>query len=523
MLKISFAELSMPKSGTLVLTVFADGALGDQGKALDAQLGGAVTALIQQRKFKAASGKTLVLARPAGTQYTDLVLLGLGDPAQANQTSIEEAGGSLLALLNGLDIEAATVLLDSPPVDFSLPVADVAAHLAMGAALRDYRFDKYRTREADGGDEAPGPVRSLATLKLATAGSAAARKHYAPLAAVVDAVHLARDLVSEPANELYPACYAERVQALEKLGLEVEVLDQKQLQKKGFKALLAVGEGSERDSALVVMRYHGLSDDAGKGKAKGKAKGKKKAGELAAPVAFVGKGITFDTGGISLKPPAGMGDMKWDMAGSAAVVGVMAALAGRKARVNAVGVIALAENMPSGKATRPGDIIGSLSGQSIEVLNTDAEGRLVLADALWYTEDRFKPVCMIDLATLTGAILVALGKEYAGLFTPDDELAAALSAAGATTGEKVWRMPLDPAYDKMLNTDAADMKNIGGRDAGSATAAHFLKRFVRDSRWAHLDIAGMAWADKTSPRAPKGATAYGVRLLDQLVRDKFEQ
>jgi leucyl aminopeptidase len=325
---------------------------------------------------------------------------------------------------------------------------------------------------------------------------------------VADAVFFTRDLVSEPANILYPESFAERArEKLTALGVTVEILGESKLAKLGMGALLGVGQGSERETQLVVMSYQGAP----------KAKNKK-------PVAFVGKGVTFDTGGISLKPGAGMEDMKWDMAGAGAVTGLIASLAGRKAKVNAVGIVALVENMPDGKAQRPGDIVKSMSGQTIEVLNTDAEGRLALADALWYTIDRFKPQAVIDLATLTGAVIIALGSEFAGLFSNDEALATQLLAAGVDSGEKLWRLPLDDAYDKQIDTDAADMKNISdGRGAGSTIGATFLKRFVKDARWAHLDIAGVAWSKKDKATVPKGATAFGVRLLDRFLADNFER
>ena len=291
---------------------------------------------------------------------------------------------------------------------------------------------------------------------------------------------------------------------LTKLGVKVEVFGEKQLEKLGMRALLGVGQGSRRESQVAVMQWNG----AGRGRQ---------------PIAFLGKGVTFDTGGISIKPAAGMGDMKWDMGGAGAVAGLMMALAGRKAKANVVGLIGLVENMPDGNAQRPGDIVTSMSGKTIEILNTDAEGRLVLADVLWYCQQRFKPAFMVDLATLTGAIIVSLGHEYAGLFANDDALAKNLIAAGEATGEKVWRMPLAGAYDKMIDSDIADVKNIGGRDAGSITAAQFLQRFTNGVPWAHLDIAGMAWSSKDSDTVPKGGTGYGVRLLDRLVRDYYER
>jgi leucyl aminopeptidase len=319
-------------------------------------------------------------------------------------------------------------------------------------------------------------------------------------------VFFTRDLVSEPANVLYPETLARQAKSLTNLGVAVEVLDDKRMKRLGMGALLGVAQGSVRPPRLVIMRW----------------KGAPKAGDKRL-VAFVGKGVTFDTGGISIKPSSGMGDMKWDMGGAGVVIGVMKALAGRKAKVNAVGVIGLVENMPSGSAQRPGDIVTSMSGQTIEVLNTDAEGRLVLADGLWYCQDRFKPKVMVDLATLTGAVIVALGHEYAGLFSNDDKIADALIAAGKAVGEGLWRLPLAEAYDKELNCDIADMKNITGtRGAGSVTAAQFLQRFVNEVPWAHLDIAGITWSKKDAPTVPKGGTGFGVRLLDRFVRDQYE-
>jgi len=314
--------------------------------------------------------------------------------------------------------------------------------------------------------------------------------------------------VTEPPNVIYPDSLAKRCKELTKLGVKVEVLGEPQMRRLGMWALLGVGQGSIRESRLVVMRWNG----------KRGAKAKKDK-----PVCFVGKGITFDTGGISLKPAGGMEEMKYDMGGSGVVIGLMKALAGRKAKVNAVGVIALAENMPGSNAQRPSDVVTSMSGQTIEVLNTDAEGRLVLADALHYANTRFKPQFIVDLATLTGAIIVALGSEYAGLFSNNDKLSERLSDAGEEVGELVWRLPQGEVFDKMLKSDIADMKNIsGGRGAGSITAAQFLGRFVGKTPWAHLDIAGVTWTKSDKPLSPKGATAFGVRLLNRLVADYYE-
>ena len=407
-------------------------------------------------------------------------------------------GGRIQAHLAGTGETEAAVLVDKIK-GAKLAPHDIAANLAFGARLRSYRFDKYLTKEK------PEDKPSLKTLNLAVPAAARARKAFEPLARIADGVFFTRDLVSEPANVIYPESLAAAAKTLAKLGVEVEVLDEKAMAKLGMGALLGVGQGSARPPRLVVMQW------------KGAARGKD-----ARPLAFVGKGVTFDTGGISLKPAANMEDMKWDMGGAGVVIGLMQALAGRKARVNAVGVAGLVENMPSGTAQRPGDIVKSLSGQTIEVINTDAEGRLVLADALWYTEQRFKPRIMIDLATLTGAIIIALGHEYAGLFSNNDELAQRLARAGKLVGEPLWRMPMSQEYDKAIKSDAADMKNVGNRAAGSITAAQFLQRFVKEAPWAHLDIAGVTWSSKDKPTVPKGGTAFGVRLLERLVADYYE-
>ena len=317
--------------------------------------------------------------------------------------------------------------------------------------------------------------------------------------ALMAGVAMARDLAFEPANKLYPVVFAERCAALAKLGLEVSILDEEAMAELGMGALLGVGRGSRRESRLIVMNWRGGGEEA--------------------PIALVGKGVTFDSGGISLKPGKGMEDMKWDMGGAGAVTGTMMAIAGRKVERNVVGVIGLVENMPDGNAQRPSDVVTSMSGKTIEIINTDAEGRLVLADALHYTETRFKPQVIVNLATLTGAMIVALGKEYAGMFTNSDGLAEQLSAAGATTLEPVWRMPLGKAYHQQLKSHIADMKNIGGPAGGSITAACFLERFIEATPWAHLDIAGKAWADKSTTTVPKGGSGYGVRLLSQMVDD----
>ncbi|MFN5721069.1 MAG: leucyl aminopeptidase, partial [Bradyrhizobium sp.] len=376
--------------------------------------------------------------------------------------------------------------------------AGQAASIATGIRLRAYKFDRYKTKKKDGED---GAVR--ADVSIAVDDVAAARKAFAPESSIVDGVNLARELVNEPPNVLYPEEFARRASQLRKLGVTVEVLDVKAMTKLGMGALLGVGQGSARPSRTVIMRWNG---------------GKKSE----APVAFVGKGVCFDTGGISIKSAGGMEDMKGDMGGAACVVGLMHALAARKARVNAVGAIGLVENMPDGNAQRPGDIVTSMSGQTIEIINTDAEGRLVLADVLWYVAKKCKPKFMVDLATLTGAIMVALGTDHAGLFSNNDELAERLAKVGVETGEKVWRMPLGPEYDKQIDSQFADMKNTGGRNGGSITAAQFLQRFVDGTPWAHRDIAGTAMGAPKTEINQSWGSGYGVRLLDRLVSEYYE-
>ena len=420
-------------------------------------------------------------------------MIGTGKSGDHKEKDFLKYGGTLAGKLNA-GTEPVMVMAELP----SGPMTpDQASSLAAGIRLRAYRFDRYKTKKKD--EEAA----VSAAISLAVADVAAAKKAFAPRSHVTDGVILARDLVNEPPNVLYPEEFAKRASALRKLGVTVEILDVPAMKKLGMGALLGVGQGSARPSRTVVMRYNG---------------GKK--GDQ--PVAFIGKGVCFDTGGISIKPAGSMEDMKGDMGGAACVVGLMHALAARKAKANVIGAIGLVENMPDGNAQRPGDIVTSMSGQTIEIINTDAEGRLVLADVLWYVATKFKPKFMIDLATLTGAIMVALGTEHAGLFANNDDLAEKLLKAGQETGEKVWRMPLGPEYDKLIDSQFADMKNTGGRHGGSITAAQFLQRFVNDTPWAHLDIAGTAMGAPKSEVNQSWGSGYGVRLLDRLVWDCYE-
>ncbi len=499
MLDIAFAKAALPKTGVVVVPLNEGAALSGQAAELDKRLSGGLTAALKAAEFTGKKGQSVNLYGPAGLKR--ILALGLGKADALTSRLAEEFGG---AVQTALAKESAAVILADTLDD------KLAAHIGLGARLRSYRFDKYRTTQKD--DEKP----KLASLKILVAEPAKATAAYAPLQAVAEGVELTRNLVTEPANVLYPEEFADRTEVLKKLGVKVEIFTKKDLEKLGFGSLLSVGLGTPRESRMVVMQWLGA----------GGSKDETKKKKLKDPIVFIGKGVTFDTGGISIKPAAGMEDMKWDMAGAGAVTGLMAALAGRRAKVDAVGLIGLVENMPSGTATRPGDVVTSYSGQTIEILNTDAEGRLVLADVLYYAQERFSPKYMVDMATLTGAIIVGLGHEYAGLFSNDDELADKLIAAGKATGEGLWRMPLVPlgeSYDKNLNSPIADMQNIGGgRAGGSITAAQFLQRFVNGKPWAHLDIAGMAWASKDAPTTPKGATAFGVRLLDRWVADNFE-
>ncbi len=507
-MKISFAKPQLPESGVVVVSVLEGGKLTPTAAALDKKLHGAIGRAVKAApRFKGKKDQSLALLAPGESKLDHVLVVGLGKAAEIDAMRLQGVGGQIYAELGGRGHATVEVAIDAIE-GCALSPADMAAEVAFGARLRSYRFGKYLTKEEK--DDKP----SLKSLRLLTADAAKAKSRFEGLNAVADGVFLTRDLVSEPANVLYPETLAEQAKQLTDLGVDVEVLGKAQIEKLGMGALLGVAQGSVREPRVVVMRWQGLPNGEGKGKAAKEAE----------PIAFIGKGVTFDTGGISIKPAGGMEDMKWDMGGAGVVIGLMKALAGRGAKVNAVGLIGLVENMPSGSAQRPGDIVKSMSGQTIEVLNTDAEGRLVLADVLWYCKDRFKPRLMVDLATLTGAIVIALGEELAGLFSNNDELAQRLFASGEAVGERVWRMPLDEEYDKMLKSDAADVKNIsGGRSAGSITAAQFLQRFVDDTPWAHLDIAGVTWSKKDKPTVPKGGTAFGVRLLERFVADYYEK
>jgi leucyl aminopeptidase len=500
-LDIQFAPLSAPPGETLVVLAGEGLAFGPAARAIDERTKGALTKAARAAGFSGKAKTSIEIFAPTGVETQRIVIAGMG--RVTNELERLQLGGYVFAQIVGRKVENASLIAEPADLGEAGPEA-FAADLAFGAVLRSYTFKKYQTRKSENGqgDETRDALR---TLSVHLSKPDAAAKAYTERKAIAEGVFLARDLVNEPANILGPVEFAERMRHLADAGLTVEVLDEAQLEALKMNALLAVGQGSARPSRVVVMQWNG-------------AKSKR-----AKPVCFVGKGVCFDTGGISMKPAAGMEDMKGDMGGAACVAGLMLALAMRNAAVNAVGLIGLTENMPSGTAQRPGDIVTSMSGQTIEVLNTDAEGRLVLADVLWYAQDRFKPRLIVDLATLTGAIMVALGKEYAGLFANDDKLAKELDAAGQATGEKVWRMPLAKAYDKLIDSKTADMKNIGGRHGGAITAAQFLQRFIKDTPWAHLDVAGTAMDSTRNEINQSWASGWGVRLLDRLVVDNYER
>ena len=484
-MKISFDKVKTPSSGILVILLEEGAAVSRLDKTVQEH----VTRAMKAGAFEGKKEQVLDVLVPGGG-LDRVILMGLGKVANLVPREIELLGGAMVGTLQGVKAKAAVV-------DASVFEGSAAALLASGAALRRYGFAMYKTKKDKKDSE-------LAALSLQTGDVAKSKKAFVALEAVAAGNHVARDLVNEPANILFPIEFANRAKALTKLGVAVDILTPAQMKKLGMGALLGVAQGSPHEARLVVMRWNGG-----------------KAGEK--PVAFIGKGVTFDTGGVSIKPAAGMEDMKGDMAGAACVVGLMHALAKRKAKVNVVGAIGLVENAIDGKAQRPGDIVKSMSGQTIAVLNTDAEGRLVLADVLWYIQDRFKPQFMVNLATLTGAILVALGKEHAGLFSNNDGLSVQLAESGLATGEKVWRLPLTPEYDKLIDHDVADMKNIGGRLAGSITAAQFLQRFVNNVPWAHLDVAGTAMDAPKTAISQSWANGWGVRLLNHLVATHYEK
>ena len=471
-------------SGRIAVVLDGSTPLDPLLRKLNRAMGGAIRRLVESPAFaKAKPGSGHLLAFPGGIAAEAVLVVKL--PRKPTPAEARTAGAAIAGFNGAVPL---TVIAGR-----QAGVAD----LALGLALMAYAFETYRKADAD----APAPNREV-RIEVKEPDAAAAA--FAPLAAQAEGVFFTRDLVSEPANVLTTTEFATRLEGLRELGVEVEVLEEAELERLGMRTLLAVGQGSVSPSKVVVMQWKGTE-------------------AAHAPLALVGKGVVFDTGGISIKPAAGMEEMTMDMGGAAVVAGVMKTLALRKAPANVVGLVGLVENMPSGTATRPGDVVRSMKGDTVEIINTDAEGRLVLADVLWYAHDRFKPAGIVDLATLTGAIIIALGHELAGVFANDDAFADRFLAAARAEDEGAWRMPLGPAYDKMLKSRIADIANVGGRPAGSITAAQFLQRFVADGTpWIHLDIAGVAYVAKETDLAPKGATGWGVRSLDRLIRDRFE-
>jgi leucyl aminopeptidase len=493
--KLGFAPLAAPAKGVLV--VFCDLGL-KMGASTRKALGPAVELVRRAAgadRFTGKNGTVLEIVAPAVLNVDRLIVIGLGKPDDLKSQDVVKLGGATMGRIPARAADA-VILAEWPDGPMK---AKAVVELALGLSLRAYSFDRYKTKQKEGEEK-----RTNTKITIATADADAARKAWSAQQPIADGVIMARDLVNEPANVLYPEEFARRALKLRKAGVAIDVLDMNAMKKLGMNALLGVGQGSAHQSRVVVMRWNG---------------GKK--GE--APLAFIGKGVCFDTGGISIKPAAGMEDMKGDMAGAACVTGLMHALASRKAKVNVIGAIGLVENMPSGTAQRPGDIVTSMSGQTIEIINTDAEGRLVLADVCWYVAKKFKPKFMIDLATLTGAIIISLGHEYAGLFSNDDKLAERLFKAGEATGERVWRMPLGPEYDKKIDSKFADVKNTGGRDGGAITAAQFIQRFVDKTPWAHLDIAGTGMGSPQTDTNKSWASGFGVRLLNELVSEYYEK
>jgi leucyl aminopeptidase len=498
-MELSFAAPSTVTSGALVVGATEGSKFLPSAISLDKATQGALTRAMRASRFTGKSGQLLEVLAPVGVKASRIIAVGLGKADSCDAGRVETAAAGAIARAgNSSDTEMAFQL--DVPQGSKLRAGELAAHVAFAARLKTYSFTRYRTKNLDEHEQ------RLKTIRVHTKDVAAARRAFQALDSIATGIALARDLVNEPPNILSPVEFARRTKAtLSKAGVKVDVLGENEMKKLGMGALLGVGQGSERESQLVVMQWLG---------------GRKKD----EPVALVGKGVCFDSGGLSLKPAGSMMGMKGDMGGAAAVTGTLLALATRKARANVVGIVGLVENMPSGSAQRPDDVVKTMSGQTVEVLNTDAEGRLVLADALTYVQQKFKPKIVIDLATLTGAILVALGQEHAGLFSNDDKLAERLSESGKAVGELVWRLPLGPGYDKALRSKIADMKNIGGPQAGSITAAQFLQRFVEKTPWAHLDIAGVAWQDgEQRPLIPSWGTGWGVRILNQLIERHYER
>ena len=497
--RVTFPKADTPAKGHVVVTTFDDTTLGTNAKKIDKSVDGLISSALKKDKtFKGKNGQTLSLYAPEKSKIDRITVVGLGKAGDFDALKAEEAGGKLFAAIGSAGVKEVLLFTEKSK---ALKNELMAAHLANGFKLRSYNFDRYKSKDKK--DKSP----KLAAIKVVSAHPANSKSVFETLDPATEGAFWARDLVNTAPNDLYPESYAKQIRdTLKPLGVDVEILTEKKLEQMGAGAIMAVGKGSERQPRMVIMRWNGgtKKDDT---------------------IGLVGKGVTFDTGGISIKPGAGMDEMKMDMGGSAAVVGTIKALAARKAKVNVVGIVGLAENMPSSNAYRPGDIVTSLSGKTIEVLNTDAEGRLVLADCLTHLQQKFKPSVIIDLATLTGAMMVALAHEYCGTFANDDKLWGQLEKASAGTGEKLWRMPLDEVWKKEMESNVADVQNLGksGRWGGACTAAGFLEHFIEnDTPWAHMDIAGTAWRKADKPTVPKYGSGFGVRVLDDWIKNTYE-
>jgi leucyl aminopeptidase len=489
-MQISFADSRPEGDYALVLSVAGTdrSALGTLGGSQ-----GAVSAALDRQRFEGDAANAAEQFIDDNGNVRRILIVGAGTGTSPNEAAEKLGGTAVSRLLTSGETKA---VIDITGLGFD---ADAAARVGLAAALRSWRYDQYRTKLKD--KQKP----TLTEVTIVGGGNGAEQRYKDRWAPVYEGVSLTRELVTEPANIIYPETFVERVRAsLEGSGVEIEVLDRAAMEGLGMGALLGVAQGSAREGRLLILKWNG--------------------GGAGQPTAFVGKGVTFDTGGISIKPAAGMEAMKWDMGGAGAVAGALKALARRKAKANIVGICGLVENMPGGNAQRPGDVVTSMSGQTVEVINTDAEGRLVLADALTYVQRNYKPSTIIDLATLTGAILISLGHEWAGLFSNNDELAGELQRVGEDSGDRLWRMPLAESFDRLIDSPIADMKNVGPREGGSITAAQFIQRFIENGvRWAHVDMAGKAWSDKPGTTYDKGATGFGVRLLDEYVSDQLER
>ncbi|KPF80307.1 aminopeptidase [alpha proteobacterium AAP81b] len=494
-MQIAFPATPDDQPHARVVLVGPGNVLSPGAAAADKATAGQLARALIAARFDGEAAAIVELLAPAGLHVTRLLIIGTG-PAEAMDAGLfEKLGGAIAARLQTSGETRVSVDLNG--VTAALPIAEAAAHLAHGAALRGWRFDKYHTMLK--------PKQKPTLGHFDVLGATGADAQHARLAAIAAGVMRTRALVSEPANILYPESFVEMARDLADLGVELTILDVEAMTALGMGSLLGVAQGSVKPARILAMRWNGSGDAASR------------------PVCLVGKGVTFDTGGISIKPAGGMEDMKWDMGGAGAVAGAMHALAARQAKAHVVGVVGLVENMPDGNAQRPGDVVTSMSGQTIEVINTDAEGRLVLADVIWWAQETYNPEVIVDLATLTGAIIISLGHDHAGMFSNDDGLAGQLAAAGEAVAERLWRMPMGDSFDKLLESAIADMKNVGPREGGSITAAQFIKRFVKPGvKWAHLDIAGTVWAAKPGTLHDKGATGFGVRLLDRFIADNFE-